>query len=170
MELQLRTCKIRDWRRKDEDAIVLHANDKEIWRNLTDRFPFPYTKKDARDWIDFNVQSRPPMNFAIEIDGEAVGGIGIAVHNDVRRRTAEIGYWLGKKYWGRGVVTECLAAFSEHSFKNHDLCRLEASVFEWNPASMRVLEKAGYECEARLKKAATKDGQTIDLIIYALVR
>lgn len=170
MELRLSSAIIREWRRQDEDAIVLHANDKEIWRNLTDRFPFPYSKRDARDWIEFNLRSDPPMNFAIDIDGQAVGGIGVGIREDVRRKTAEIGYWIGKKYWGQGIVTEALKVFTEYAFKNYDVCRLEASVFEWNPASMRVLEKAGYEREACLKKAAFKDGKTIDLIIYASVR
>jgi len=169
VELRLKSSIIREWRRKDADDILVHANDKEVWRNLTDRFPFPYTKRDALDWIDFNLNSRPPMNFAIEIEGLAVGGIGIGIRDDVRRRSAEIGYWLGRKYWGQGIITEALQAFTDYAFKNFDLCRLEASVFEWNPASMRVLEKAGYEKEARLKKAATKDGQTIDLVIYAKV-
>lgn len=170
MELRLKSSKIRDWRRQDEVSMVLHANDKEVWRNLTDRFPFPYTRKDARDWIEFNLRLDPPMNFAIEVDGEVVGGIGIGIREDVRRTTAEIGYWLGRKYWGNGIITEALTAFTEYCFKNFDVCRLEASVFEWNPASMRVLEKSGYVREACLKKAAIKDGQTIDLIIYACVR
>ncbi len=170
MELRLKSSKIRDWRRQDEVSMVLHANDKEVWRNLTDRFPFPYTRKDARDWIEFNLRLDPPMNFAIEIEGEAVGGIGIGIREDVRRTTAEIGYWLGRKYWGKGIITEALPAFTEYCFKNFDVCRLEASVFDWNPASMRVLEKSGYVREACLKKAAIKDGQTIDIIIYACVR
>ncbi|MBX9770434.1 MAG: GNAT family N-acetyltransferase, partial [Candidatus Obscuribacterales bacterium] len=72
MELRLKSSKIRDWRRQDEVSMVLHANDKEVWRNLTDRFPFPYTRKDARDWIEFNLRLDPPMNFAIEVDGEVV--------------------------------------------------------------------------------------------------
>jgi [ribosomal protein S5]-alanine N-acetyltransferase len=170
MELRLKAAIIREWRRQDEDALVAHANDKEIWRNLTDRFPFSYTKKDARDWIEFNLRSDPPMNFAIVIDGEAVGGIGIGIREDVRRRSAEIGYWLSKKHWGKGIVTEALQVFTEYAFKNYDICRLEAHVFEWNPASMRVLEKAGYIREACLKKAATKDTKTIDLMLYAAIR
>lgn len=170
MELRLKSATIREWRRQDEDALVAHANDKEVWRNLTDRFPFPYTRKDAREWIEFNLRSDPPMNFAIVIDGEAVGGIGIGIREDVRRTSAEIGYWLSRKHWGKGIVTEALQVFTQYAFKNHDICRLEAHVFEWNPASMRVLEKAGYVREACLRKAAIKDNKIIDLVLYAAVR
>ncbi|MBX9878460.1 MAG: GNAT family N-acetyltransferase [Candidatus Obscuribacterales bacterium] len=170
MELRLKNSTIREWRRQDEVPVLVHANDKDIWINLTDRFPYPYTRKDSRDWIEYNLRLEKPMNFAIEVDGEPVGGIGIGIREDVRRLTAEIGYWLGKNYWGRGIVTEALTAFSDYCFKNYNLCRLEASVFEWNPASMRVLEKAGYEREACLKRAGVKDGKIIDLILYAKVR
>jgi RimJ/RimL family protein N-acetyltransferase len=96
-----------------------------------------------------------------------VGGIGFSVQTDVGHRSAEIGYWLGEEYWGRGIVTQALVAVSEYAFSHHDLCRLYAHVFEWNPASARVLEKASYVFEGRLKKSVTKDGKTIDQLIYA---
>jgi RimJ/RimL family protein N-acetyltransferase len=88
----------------------------------------------------------------------------------VFRRSAEIGYWLGEEYWGRGIVTEALRAVTDYAFATFDLCRLSAGVFEWNPGSMRVLEKAGYELECRSHKSVTKDGQTIDEFIYVSVR
>jgi RimJ/RimL family protein N-acetyltransferase len=104
------------------------------------------------------------------VDEEAVGGIGFTVQPDVAHRSAEIGYWLGEKFWGRGIATEALKAVTEYAFANYDLCRLYAHVFDWNPASARVLEKAGYRFEGRLKKSVTKNGQTIDQLIYAMVR
>ena len=100
----------------------------------------------------------------------AVGGIGILLQEDVHRRSAEIGYWLGEDYWGRGIVTEAVRRVTDWAFENFDLCRIFAHVFAWNPASMRVLEKAGYEYEGRLRQSVTKDGQTIDQVIYAIIR
>ena len=105
--------------------------------------------------------------FIRQRNNEAIGGIGFSAQADVGRRSAEIGYWLGEDYWGRGIASEALLAVTEHAFANYDLCRLYAHVFDWNPASTRVLEKAGYVFEGRLKKSVTKDNQTIDQLIYA---
>jgi RimJ/RimL family protein N-acetyltransferase len=104
------------------------------------------------------------------VDDEAVGGIGFTLQQDVAFRSAEIGYWLGEEFWGRGIATEALKAVTEHAFNEYDLCRLYAHVFEWNQASARVLEKAGYEFEGRLRKSVTKDGKTIDQLMYAITR
>jgi ribosomal-protein-alanine N-acetyltransferase len=167
MRIVLKQCVVRSWEWSDRDSIVLHANNRKVWINLRDRFPHPYTKKDAQTWLDIVVGSRPETNFAIAVNNEAIGGIGFSAQADVGRRSAEIGYWLGENYWGRGIASEALIAVSEHAFANYDLCRLYAHVFEWNPASTRVLEKAGYVFEGRLKKSVTKDSQTIDQLIYA---
>jgi RimJ/RimL family protein N-acetyltransferase len=86
---------------------------------------------------------------------------------DVGYRSAEIGYWLGEEFWGRGITTEALNAVSNFAFSSFDLCRLYAHVFEWNMASARVLEKAGYTLEGRMKKSVTKDGKSIDQLLYA---
>ena len=170
MNLQLASCRVRSWEWRDRDAIVRHANNRKISINLRDRFPFPYTASDARTWLDIVVGSKPETNFAIDVAGEAVGGIGFTLQPDVAHRSAEIGYWLGEEFWGRGIVTEALIAVSDHAFANYDICRLYAHVFEWNRASARVLEKAGYEFEGRLRKSVTKEGQTIDQFMYAMVR
>ncbi|MDC4224214.1 MAG: GNAT family N-acetyltransferase [Candidatus Manganitrophus sp.] len=130
---------------------------------MRDRFPHPYTLADAEGWIEGPGQTSPQTQFAIVLDGEAIGGIGFELREDVFRRSAEIGYWLGEPFWGRGIMTEALRAVTEYAFKIFNLCRIEAGVFEWNPAaSMRGLEKAGYVREARLHKRITKDGRTID--------
>lgn len=171
MEFKLKTCTVRSWRWGDRDAIVRHANNRNVWLNLRDRFPHPYTHSDARNWLDMVVGIKPETNFAIAIDDEAVGGIGYTVQPDVGHRSAEIGYWLGEEFWGRGIATEALIAVTEHAFSTNDnLCRLYAHVFEWNPASARVLEKAGYVFEGRLRKSVTKNGQTIDQLMYATVK
>ena len=170
MELKLKTCSVRSWDWRDRDAIVKHANNRNVWINLRDRFPHPYTIHDARRWLEMVVGQTPETNFAIATANEAVGGIGFTVQHDVARRSAEIGYWLGEEFWGRGIATEALIAVTDHAFSNYDVCRLYAHVFDWNRASARVLEKAGYVFEGRLKKSVTKDGQTIDQLMYAMIR
>jgi RimJ/RimL family protein N-acetyltransferase len=170
MEISLSRSSLRPWKPGDEESLVRHANSRVIWRNLRDAFPHPYTLSDARRWIEMANPTQPITNFAIVVEGEAAGGIGLALKDDVFRRSAEIGYWLGEKYWGRGIVTEAVRAVTDYAFASFDLCRVFAGVFEWNPASTRVLEKAGYEFECRIKKSVTKDGETIDELIYAIVR
>lgn len=170
MELKLSKSVLRAWKPGDEASLVLHANSRIVWRNLRDAFPHPYTFADAKRWIETANPVTPITNFAIEVDGAAVGAIGLVLREDVFRRSAEIGYWLGEEFWGRGIVTEAVRAVTEYAFATFDLCRVYAGVFEWNPASMRVLEKAGYEFECRMKKSVTKDGETIDELIYAVVR
>jgi len=170
VEFKLTSCTVRSWEWRDREAIVRHANNRKVWLNLRDRFPHPYTIADARNWLEMVVGVRPENSFAIAVDDEAVGGIGFTVQHDVGRRSAEIGYWLGEEFWGRGLATQALIAVTDYAFANYDLCRMYAHVFEWNPASARVLEKAGYQFEGRLKKSVTKDGQTIDQLMYAVVR
>jgi len=170
LPLHLQHCVVRPWVKSDAAALVRHANDRDVWRNLRDRFPHPYTDADAEGWLDWVTTTDPVTHFAIEVDGEALGGIGFTVLDDVHRRVAEIGYWVGRREWGRGLATEALRAVSAYAFAQHGLVRLQACVFAWNPASVRVLEKAGYSCEARLKHAVTKDGETTDMLIYALLR
>ncbi|HKS40708.1 MAG TPA: GNAT family N-acetyltransferase [Blastocatellia bacterium] len=170
MELNLGHFSIRNWQRGDEQSLVRHANNRKIWLNVRDRFPHPYTLAAADEWIK-RATSDPACNdFAIAVDDIAVGGISIFLQTDIFRRSAEIGYWLGEEFWGRGIVTEAVRAMTEYAFSHFDICRIYAGVFEWNPASMRVLEKAGYEFEGRMKKSVTKEGQTIDECIYAIVR
>jgi len=170
MRLKLKTCTVRSWEWRDREAIVRHANNRKVSINLRDRFPFPYTDRDARNWLDAVIGLEPETNFAIDVAGEAVGGIGYTIQFDVDRRSAEIGYWLGESVWGRGIATEALMAVTDHAFANHDLCRLFAHVFDWNQASARVLEKAGYAFEGRMRKSVTKEGQTIDQLMYAMIR
>jgi RimJ/RimL family protein N-acetyltransferase len=150
---------------------VRYANNRNVSRNLRDRFPYPYTAADATAWIAFNTGLPPPtQHFAIVVDGAAVGGISVEPHAGERRRSAEVGYWLGEPFWGRGIATEALRAITEYAFKTFDVCRLEAGVYGWNPASARVLEKAGYTLEGRATHAIIKDGQMTDRLLYALLR
>ena len=169
-EITLDRSALRPWRRGDEASLVRHANNRRVWINLVDLFPHPYTLDAARWWIETGSRMEGRVAFAIVVDGEAAGGIGLERGGDVYRGTAEIGYWLGEAHWGRGIATEALRAVTSWAFATLDLVRLEAGVFEWNPASARVLEKAGYTLEARHRKAVTKDGRTIDRLLYARLR
>jgi RimJ/RimL family protein N-acetyltransferase len=150
--------------------MVRHANNRNVWINLRDRFPHPYTDADARRWLDCIVGQKPETNFAIAVADEAVGGIGFTLQHDVERRSAEIGYWLGQEFWGRGIATEALIAVTDYAFSNYDVCRLFAHVFDWNGPSARVLGKAGYVFEGRLRRSVIKDGKTIDQLAYAIIR
>jgi RimJ/RimL family protein N-acetyltransferase len=170
VNLLLKTCTVRSWQWRDRDAIVRYANNRKVSINLRDRFPYPYTARDARNWLDVVVDQKPRTDFAIDVAGEAVGGIGFTPQHDVERRSAEIGYWLGEPFWGRGIATEALIVVSEYAFSIFDLWRVFAHEFDWNGASGRVLEKGGYEFEGRLRKSVTKNGRTIDQLMYAIIR
>lgn len=160
---------VRPFCRGDEEALALNANDREIWINLRDRFPHPYTREAARQWIAFATDHKPTTNFAIEVDGEVAGGIGIFLQTDVHAKSGELGYWLAKKHWGKGIMSACVAAMTDYFFQNHDLVRIYANVFAWNGASAKVLEKAGYEYEGRLKLSVFKDNKFTDQLLYARV-
>lgn len=165
--MDLPSCTVRDWMRGDEPSLVRHANNRNIWINLRDVFPHPYTMNDARRWVAMASTRLRGQAFAICVGGFAVGAIGVFPRDDVNRRSGEIGYWLGEAYWGRGITTEAVAAVKEYGFEKLGLYRVFAEVFEWNRASMRVLEKAGFAVEGRMRKHAVKDGRVIDQILYA---
>src|SRR5262245_49770333 len=147
MHLTLESCDVRSWATGDVESLVKYANNRRIWLNLRDAFPHPYTKQAARDWIRCARNRHPETSFAIAVAGEAAGGIGFVLHGDVERVSAEIGYWLGEPFWGRGITTEALRAVTTYAIDTHGLTRLYALPFAWNAGSCRVLEKAGYVLE-----------------------
>lgn len=169
MSIDCDVCVIRSWQPGDEQTLHQHANNREIWLNVRDRFPHPYTPADARQWIESVVGASPETSFAITVDGEAVGAIGFVLHDDIERCSAEVGYWLGQAYWGRGIVTAALKAITRYAFDTFDLTRLYAVPFLRNPASMTVLEKAGYQREGIMRRSAIKDGQVLDQALYAYI-
>lgn len=160
-------CVLRPWQPSDKAALLRNANNRKVWRNLTDAFPHPYTEEDATGWLAHANAPGRSLHLAIEVDGQAAGGIGAIAGQGVAQATALLGYWLGEPYWGRGIATAACAAFVAHIRHERRFARLEAAVFEWNPSSMRVLEKAGFQREALLRKSVTKDGQLIDSVLYA---
>ena len=169
MTLNLETCTVRSWRADDVASLVAHANNRKIWINLRDRFPHPYTKSDGQAFVRASRKMQRESNFAISLDGAAIGGIGFHLQSDVDRVSAEIGYWLGEPFWGRGIATEALVAVTRHAVEGHGLTRLFAVPFASNIASCRVLEKAGYVLEGHLRRSAIKDGRIVDQVQYAFI-
>ncbi|MGI6448822.1 MAG: GNAT family N-acetyltransferase [Desulfitobacteriia bacterium] len=169
MEIVLRKCILREWRWEDKASLIKNADNYKIAKMVKDRFPYPYDEAAAANWLEFATREFSQTNFAIVVKDQAVGGIGFESQGDIFRRSAEIGYWLGESYWGQGIMTEAVKAVTAYAFRNFDLCRLQAGVFATNPASMRVLEKAGYRFEGRLRKSITKFGETIDQLVFAKV-
>jgi RimJ/RimL family protein N-acetyltransferase len=168
--LQGNTCIIRDWRMSDVASLVRHANNRNIWINLRDRFPHPYLEAHGKKFLEHITAQTPPTVWAIEVNGEAAGGIGIERLTDVERVSTEIGYWLGQEYWNRGIVTEALKAVTSEVFRTLDVMRIFALPFADNPGSIRVLEKAGYVREGVLRDSTIKDGQLRDQFLYASYR
>ena len=161
-------CTLRPWREGDVPSLVRHANDREVWRQLRDRFPHPYTPADAEAWVGLTAAEDPPVHFAIEVGGEAVGGIGLELGEDVERISAELGYWLGRAHWGRGIVSAAASAVTAYALTELGLTRVFALPYAENRASIRVLEKAGYVREGRLRRAALKDGTVLDQELFAI--
>jgi [ribosomal protein S5]-alanine N-acetyltransferase len=169
MLLRLKTCDVRSWETSDAESIARYANNRKIWINLRDAFPHPYTKQHARDFIRSSRQRSPETTFAIAVDGEAIGSAGFVLHPDVERVSAEIGYWIGEPFWGRGIATDALNGLTRYAIETHGLTRVYALPFAWNAASCRVLEKAGFVLEARLRRSAIKDGAVTDQMQYAFI-
>lgn len=170
MELVLERCTVRSWRLEDAAALAREADDRSVWINLRDRMPSPYTLRDAVAFINMSAGADPETNFAITVDGEVAGSIGITPGSDIYRLSAEIGYWLGARFRGRGVASDALRGVSTWAFEKFGLVRLHAAVFTWNPASARVLEHAGYTLESTARSAAVKNATIVDEWIYAMVR
>lgn len=161
---------LRPFTLEDAPALALYANNPAIAANLNDGFPSPYTLNDARDFILRRKEETVPQVLAIVIDGEAAGAIGIFPQQLVNRKNAELGYWIAEKYWGRGFATLAVKAIIPYAFANLDIIRLFARPFPFNPASVRVLEKAGFILEARIKSGLYKQGVIFDELIYSLLK
>jgi [ribosomal protein S5]-alanine N-acetyltransferase len=162
-------CQVRPWTLHDLPALVRHGNNKAVSSQLRDVFPYPYTTADGRAFIEFASGGRPPTSLAIVVDGAACGGTGVIPCRGNERRTAEIGYWLGETYWGRGIGAEALALTTRYAVETFDLARLEAFAIASNRRSCRVLEKVGYVNEGLRRKSFLKDGVLHDQCCYAWV-
>jgi ribosomal-protein-alanine N-acetyltransferase len=162
---------IRDWREEDAQELATQANDRRVWLGLRDAFPHPYGIDDAKAFIGMAMGMSPRTFLAIEVNGRVAGGIGYVLKTDVERISAEVGYWLGHEYWGRGIATTAVRLLTRHAFEQRpELRRLYATPFANNLGSARVLEKAGYVREAVLRQSVIKDGQVLDQVVYARLR
>ena len=161
--------RLRPWRIDDLDALVRHADDERISRGTSDRFPFPYTRADGEAFLSGRVVGFDDPVFAIEIDGEACGGIGARPFAGERAVGAELGYWLGQAHWGRGVMTRVVSVFAPWAMDALGVLRLQATVLDFNLGSARVLEKNGFAEEGCLRRAVRKRGRLHDLRVFGRV-
>lgn len=171
MKIQIGDYLIRSYRPADAEAIVRYADNPLVAACMTDAFPHPYTTDNALEWMDVVSNQDRETLFALADERELIGSIGLHLGEGVYRRTAEIGYWLGEEYWGCGIASAAVVALTGYAFDNlKDIVRIQAHVFANNPASARVLEKAGYDLEGRLRSSVFKGGQILDQWMYARVR
>lgn len=162
--------KLRPWHLDDSESLAYYANNYNIARFMTDRFPHPYTIEDATSFIQMASSGTPTNILAIDVEGKAVGGIGLHIQPDIYRKNAELGYWLGEPFWGRGIITMAISQMVDYGFKHWDITRIFARPFGTNKASQRVLEKTGFELEGRFKNTLFKYEQYLDELIYAIRR
>lgn len=170
--LQGRRCVLRGLTMDDAQDIARHANDKEVWRNLFEGFPHPYTLAHAERWCG-GVWTSPAFGYvwAVDVGGEAIGCISVVPQQGWMRCNAEVGYWIGRAHWGRGIGTEALELVTAWAWRSQpEITRLIVPIFAWNKASERVAQKCGYAKEADMPRSAIKAGRVIDRVQYAAYR
>ena len=162
---------IRSWKNEDKKLLLQLVNNKKIWDNVRDRLPFPYTEKDADEWLLLNVDITPVLNFVIEADGKFAGSIGIVPKDDVHRCNMEIGYWLSETYWNKGIITQAIGHTVEYIWGQYpEVIRIYADVYEHNKASMKALMKNNFQLEAIHKKAVIKNNILMDEYLWVKLR
>ena len=157
-----KNIKLRSLNDRDSSALASLANNKKIWDNLRDIMPYPYTIENAIFFINLVKNEDPQLTFAIEYDGKLCGVIGLVAQQDVYKKTAEIGYWIGEPFWNKGIATEAVKLITDYGLKELGLVRIHTGIFEYNTASMKVLEKCGYKRDGIFEKAVIKNGQIWD--------
>lgn len=164
--------RLRTWTLADAPALAKLINNKKVQDNLRDGLPFPYGEEDAKAFLSAMLASDPDQNlaFAIEADGKLIGSISATRCANIHFRTAELGYYLGEPYWGKGFATEAVRQICDYIYRNTDIIRIFAEPFAYNTASCRVLEKAGFQLEGLLRSNAVKNGRILDMKMYARIR
>ena len=171
MEIVFEGVILRPWSVKDADRLAIIANNKKISDNLRDGFPFPYFLADAQKWLNTVIPvNDPPKFFAIIYDDLLVGSIGIVTKEDIYRKNVEIGYFLAQDFWGKGIITKAVKAATAYAFSKFDIVRVYAEPFADNPGSRKVLENAGFTCDATFRKNVIKNGIIKDSCIYSVLR
>ena len=163
---------LRKWRLSDAKDLAAALNNKKILNNLRDGLPFPYTEKDAAEYIShmLSADENAAFAYAITIDDRAVGSIGAFRQNNIHRQTAELGYYLAEEYWGQGIMTDAIRQLCGLIFESTDILRIYAESFAYNTGSRRALEKAGFTYEGTMKNNAVKNGKVLDMTMYALTK
>lgn len=165
-------CNIRCWRPEDASDLAQALNNKKILDNLRDGLPYPYRTEDAKEFITamLNADKKTTYAFAITVEDMAVGSIGVFRKDNIHSKTAEMGYYISEKYWGKGIGTSAVKQVCKYILENTDIIRIFAQPFSYNTASCRILEKAGFEYEGALRKNAVKNGVVLDMKMYSIVR
>lgn len=165
-------CKIRKWELSDAEDLALALSNKKVQDNLRDGLPYPYTKQDGTEYIQamLSADKTKTFAFAITMNDNVIGSIGVFRQANIHRQTAELGYYIAENYWNKGIMTEAVRQICEYVFKNSDIIRIYAEPFAYNTASCRVLEKVGFQFEGTLKCNAVKNGKIIDMKMYALLK
>jgi ribosomal-protein-alanine N-acetyltransferase len=166
MQLQGQGFILRGWRADDVESIQRHADNPNIYSFLMDRFPHPYTMEAAKVWVAAMLAMEPNYNLVIDVEGLAVGVIGLEMRDDVYRKAPLLGYWIGESLWGKGIMTAAIKLMCDYAFSDLDVVRIQAGVLANNSRSMRVLEKAGFLKEGILKNSMIKNGVVLDEHIY----
>ncbi|NLG52550.1 MAG: GNAT family N-acetyltransferase [Clostridiales bacterium] len=165
-------CVIREWRTDDKAGLAGILNNKNILNNLRDGLPYPYTEKDAKEYIKsmLSADKSKTFAFAITVRDKVIGSIGIFRWGNIHYRTAEMGYYIGEPYWGNGYATSAVRQACKYVVENSDIIRIFAEPFARNVSSCRVLEKAGFRYEGTLYSNAVKNGEILDMKMYALIK
>lgn len=165
-------CEIREWKMDDAEELAAIVSNKKVLDNLRDGLPYPYKKSDAVEFISamLGEDKNDVIAFAIVFDGALVGSIGVFRQQNIHARTAEMGYYIGEEYWGRGIASNAIAKVTRYVFDNTDIIRIFAEPFSRNAASCRALEKAGFKFEGTLRSNAVKNGEILDMRMYSLVK
>lgn len=159
---------LRPWKISDLDSLVRHANNPNIAKNMMDKFSYPYTEENGKAFIAFATNLPTTRLMAIDVNGEAVGGIGIHPLEDISRKNAELGYWLAESFWRKGIISNAIPQMTDYAFKNFDINRIFARPFGSNTGSQKVLEKCGFKLEAKFEKTIYKNGEYQDELVYAI--
>ena len=162
--------RLRRLRHEDADSLVRHGDNPNVALNLQDRFPSPYTREDAYRFIEYAKSATLESIFGIEVKGEVSGVGSLLFKEDVFSVSAELGYWLSEAHWGKGIMTEVVKSLTRHAFQHLHKERVYANVYDYNPASRRVLEKAGFTLEGRARNAARKNDRLMDVWTYGTIR
>ena len=160
---------LRDWKIEDSVIIPKLANNKNIWDEVRDEFPFPYRESDAINFINKVKENKSTFSKAIEYKNSLVGSITIKVNDDILRFSGVLGYWISPDYWNKGIATDAIKQITELGFSQLKLVRIYAKVFSTNQASIKALEKSGYIKEGLFSKAVFKNGQFYDQVLYAKI-